>query len=42
MSHTRFDFDTPVDRRGTASYKWDSMPSVVLPMWVADMDLRTA
>lgn len=42
MSHTRFDFDTPVDRRGTASYKWDSMPSGVLPMWVADMDLRTA
>ncbi|MDO4318951.1 MAG: MalY/PatB family protein [Bacteroidales bacterium] len=37
-----FDFDTPVDRRGSASYKWDSMPDGVLPMWVADMDFKTA
>lgn len=41
MSDT-FDFDTPVDRRGSASYKWDSMPEGVLPMWVADMDFKTA
>lgn len=37
-----FDFDTPVDRRGTNSYKWDSAADGVLPMWVADMDFRTA
>ncbi|MDE6288915.1 MAG: pyridoxal phosphate-dependent aminotransferase [Muribaculaceae bacterium] len=35
-------FDTPVNRRGTNSYKWDTTPDGVLPMWVADMDFRTA
>lgn len=38
-----FDFDEIVPRRGTNSYKWDSAPdSRTLPMWVADMDFRTA
>lgn len=37
-----FDFDTPVDRRGSGSYKWDTTAEGVLPMWVADMDFRTA
>jgi len=37
-----FDFDTAPERRGTGSYKWDSAPADVLPMWVADMDFRTA
>ena len=37
-----FDFDSIVDRRGTNSYKWDSAADGVLPMWVADMDFRTA
>ncbi len=32
------DFDTPVDRTGTASFKWDRYPAGVLPLWVADMD----
>ena len=36
-----YDFDTPVDRRGTDSYKWD-IGENELPMWVADMDFRTA
>lgn len=36
-------FDAFVDRRGTNSYKWDSDEDPdVLPMWVADMDFRTA
>lgn len=36
-------FDLPVSRRATASYKWDSSPADdVIPMWVADMDFRTA
>lgn len=46
---TGFDFDSAApDRRGTASYKWDSQPPSaccrqdVIPMWVADMDFRTA
>ncbi len=34
-------FDEVVDRRESGSYKWDSDPGV-LPMWVADMDFRTA
>jgi cystathionine beta-lyase len=37
-----FDFDTPVERRGTASEKWDRFAgSDVLPLWVADMDFRS-
>lgn len=39
----KYDFDTQILRRGTDSYKWDSAKSEdVLPMWVADMDFRTA
>ena len=36
-----YDFDTPVDRRGTGSLKWD-VAEGELPMWVADMDFQTA
>ena len=32
------DFDTPIERRGTASFKWDLYGDDVLPLWVADMD----
>lgn len=39
----KYDFDQQISRRNTDSYKWDSAPSEdVLPMWVADMDFRTA
>ena len=38
-----FDFDSVVCRRGSGSYKWDSSTdSEVIPMWVADMDFKTA
>jgi cystathionine beta-lyase len=38
----QFDFDTPVDRRGTASMKWDKYKGRdILPLWVADMDFRS-
>lgn len=37
----KYDFDTPVDRRHTGSLKWD-VEDGELPMWVADMDFRTA
>lgn len=38
-----YNFDELTLRRGTGSYKWDSTPdSEVLPLWVADMDFRTA
>jgi cystathionine beta-lyase len=33
------DYDAIVERRGTASYKWDRYGPDVLPFWVADMDL---
>lgn len=38
----KYDFDTITLRRGTLSYKWDSAAEGVLPMWVADMDFKTA
>lgn len=41
-SKTHYDFDTIINRRGTLSYKWDSCADGVLPMWVADMDFKTA
>lgn len=37
----RNSFDTLVDRRGTHSLKWDVKENE-LPMWVADMDFKTA
>ncbi len=37
-----FDFDTPPDRRGTDSQKWQKYAGRdVLPLWVADMDFRS-
>lgn len=39
----KYDFDEIIPRRGTNSYKWDSAGDAdILPMWVADMDFRTA
>jgi cystathionine beta-lyase len=37
-------FNEIIPRRNTRSYKWDSLPpdNDILPMWVADMDFRTA
>ncbi|MGI6387401.1 MAG: MalY/PatB family protein [Desulfomonilia bacterium] len=38
----RFDFDTPVDRQGTGSLKWDLYQGRdIIPMWVADMDFTS-
>lgn len=38
-----YDFDEMTRRRGTGSYKWDSDPDPrMIPLWVADMDFRTA
>ena len=34
-----FDFDRPIDRRDTASLKWEKYANRdIIPMWVADMD----
>lgn len=39
----KYDFDEITSRRNSNSYKWDAvMEEGVLPMWVADMDFRTA
>ncbi|MEK5338414.1 MULTISPECIES: MalY/PatB family protein [Heyndrickxia] len=40
-----FDFDTVIERKNTASVKWEQVKQVfgeedVLPMWVADMDFN--
>ena len=42
----RYDFDTPIDRKGSDSFKWDALPAMyhrddLTPMWVADMDWRS-
>lgn len=37
----KYQFDEQIDRRNTGSMKWD-VPEGDLPMWVADMDFRTA
>lgn len=41
-----YDFDKPVDRRGTGSLKYDALQDRygdprLLPLWVADMDFET-
>ena len=37
----KFDFDTPPDRRGTDSQKWQKYAGRdILPLWVADMDFH--
>lgn len=43
MESEKFDFDTPIDRRGTSSVKWDKYGDRdIIPLWVADMDFRCA
>ena len=37
----KYDFDTFTDRRNSNSIKWDVAENE-LPMWVADMDFKTA
>jgi len=40
---SNFDFDKAVDRKGTASLKWEKFKEPdVIPMWVADMDFETS
>ena len=43
----RYNFDQMIDRRNTDCVKYDGLQDVfgcadLLPMWVADMDFRTA
>lgn len=43
----RYDFDIPIERRNTDCLKYDfaarrGKPENILPLWVADMDFRTA
>ena len=47
MPMNQLDFDHPVERRGTASFKWDGAEAAfgrgdVIPLWVADMDFPCA
>jgi len=43
MREVRFDFDTPIDRRGTSSTKWERYAGRdVLPFWIADMEFAAA
>lgn len=37
-----YDFDTVLERRGTASLKWEKYKAQdIIPLWVADMDFRS-
>ena len=35
-----FDFDSPVERRGSWSTRWERYAADVIPLWVADTDFR--
>ena len=35
-----FDFDAPVERRGSWSTRWERYAADVIPLWVADTDFR--
>lgn len=37
-----YDFDQVIERRGTDCIKWGRFPDDVIPLWVADMDFRSA
>lgn len=39
---TEYNFDEIIDRRDTDCVKWDETAPGVIPMWVADMDFRSA
>lgn len=39
--HVNYNFDELINRRNTNALKW-SIPERELPMWVADMDFKTA
>lgn len=42
MTKGLYDFDEIIDRRGTASEKWDKYRDRdIIPLWVADMDFRS-
>ena len=41
MTEGKYDFDTPVERRGSDSFKW-AIGENEIPMWVADMDFKAA
>lgn len=34
----KFDFDSPINRRGTNSIKWDTYAEEYIPLFIADMD----
>ncbi len=37
-----YDFNKPVNRKNSNSFKWDRYPEGVIPMWIADMDFEVA
>jgi cystathionine beta-lyase len=40
QERVNFDFDEPLDRRGTWSTRWSRHAAEVIPLWVADTDFR--
>lgn len=38
----KYNFDEIIDRKNTNAIKWESSSPDILPMWIADMDFKTA
>jgi len=38
----KYNFDDIIDRKNTNAIKWESSSPDILPMWIADMDFKTA
>lgn len=38
----KYNFDEIIDRKNTNAIKWESSSLDILPMWIADMDFKTA
>ncbi|MFT8313351.1 MAG: PatB family C-S lyase [Clostridium sp.] len=37
----KFDFDSIINRKGTNSIKWDTVPEGYIPLFIADMDFKS-
>ena len=38
----KYNFDDPIQRRGSGCLKWDRCDEDTLPFWIADMDFEVA
>ena len=36
----KYNFDQPIQRQGSNSYKWNLQDKDMIPLWIADMDFQ--